>query len=241
VNGLRRRIYLVDDDPSVLKGLSRLLCSAGYKTAQFSSAKQFMEDYDADEPGCLVLDLAMPGFTGLELQGWLLESNSPLPVIFLTGHGDVPTSVRAIKKGAVDFLTKPVNDEELLRAIREALERESASRTERAKVVAIQTRLARLTPREREVMEHVVSGRLNKQIADVLGTALQTVKVHRGRVMRKMGVRSLAELVQLAERVGIGRKPSPGFLIASERESAFLITSSQRIPCNLVPYYTKGL
>jgi FixJ family two-component response regulator len=209
VNELVPRIYLVDDDPSVLKGLSRLLYSAGYQTAQFSSAKQFMEQYDADEPGCLVLDLAMPGFTGLELQRWLLESNSPLPVIFLTGHGDVPTSVRAIKKGAVDFLTKPVNDEELLRAIREALERESATRTEHAKVSAIQARLGTLTPREREVMEHVVSGQLNKQIADVLGTALQTIKVHRARVMRKMGVLSLAELVQLAARAGIGRKQQP--------------------------------
>jgi FixJ family two-component response regulator len=209
VNDLRRRIFLVDDDPSVLKGLSRLLCSPGYKTAQFSSAKQFMEHYDADEPGCLVLDLAMPGFTGLELHGWLLESNSPLPVIFLTGHGDVPTSVRAIKRGAVDFLTKPVNDEELLRVIREALERESATRVEHAKVAAIQTRLDTLTPREREVMEHVVSGQLNKQIADVLGTALQTIKVHRARVMRKMGVLSLAELVQLAARAGIRRKQPP--------------------------------
>ena len=168
-----------------------------------------MEHYDADEPGCLVLDLAMPGFTGLDLQRWLLELNSPLPVIFLTGHGDVPTSVRAIKKGAVDFLTKPVNDEELLRAIREALERESATRMEHAKVAAIQTRLGTLTPREREVMEHVVSGQLNKQIADVLGTALQTIKVHRARVMRKMGVLSLAELVQLAARAGIRRKQPP--------------------------------
>ena len=203
------RIYLVDDDPSVLKGLSRLLCSAGYETVQFSSAKQFMEHYDADEPGCLVLDLAMPGFTGLDLQRWLLELNSPLPVIFLTGHGDVPTSVRAIKKGAVDFLTKPVNDEELLRAIREALEHESATRMEYAKVAAIRARLGTLTPREREVMEHVVSGQLNKQIADVLGTALQTIKVHRARVMRKMGVLSLAELVQLAARAGIGRKQLP--------------------------------
>ena len=211
MNDLGCRIYLVDDDPSVLKALSRLLSSAGYKTAQFSSAKQFMECYDADEPGCLVLDLAMPGFNGLDLQRWLMQSNSSLPVIFLTGHGDVPTSVRAIKEGALDFLMKPVNDEELLRAIREALERESSLRTERAEVVAIQTRLAKLTPREREVLECVVSGRLNKQIADVLGTALQTVKVHRGRVMRKMGVRSLAELVQLAERVGIGRKPLPRF------------------------------
>jgi FixJ family two-component response regulator len=211
VNGLARRIYLVDDDPSVLKALSRLLSSAGYKTAQFSSAKQFMECYDADEPGCLVLDLAMPGFNGLDLQRWLMQSNSSLPVIFLTDHGDVPTSVQAIKGGAVDFLMKPVNDEELLRAIREALERESAHRTERTKVVAIQTRLARLTPREREVLEYVVSGQLNKQIADALGTALPTIKVHRGRVMRKMGVHSLAELVQLAERVGIGRKPLPRF------------------------------
>lgn len=209
---MNRRIYLVDDDPSVLKALSRLLSSAGYKTEQFNSAKQFMECYRADDPGCLVLDLAMPGFNGLELQRWLMQSNSSLPIIFLTGHGDVPSSVRAIKEGAVDFLMKPVNDEELLRAIREALERESALRTERAKVLAVQTRLARLTPREREVLEYVVSGLLNKQIADALGTALPTIKVHRARVMRKMGVRSLAELVQLAQRLGIGRKLPLGSL-----------------------------
>jgi FixJ family two-component response regulator len=209
VDELKRRIYLVDDDPAVLKSLARLLCAAGYDTSQFSSAKEFMEYYDRDKPGCLVLDLAMPGFTGLDLQRWLMQSNSLLPVIFLTGHGDVPTGVRAVKEGAVDFLTKPVNDEELLRAIREALERENAARKARAEADAILARLTTLTPREREVLEHVAAGQLNKQTAQALGTVVQTIKVHRARVMRKMRVQSLPELVKLVARVGIGRKPSP--------------------------------
>ncbi len=201
------QVFLVDDDPAVLKGLSRLLHSAGYQTATFTSAGDFMRHYHPDDSGCLVLDLAMPGFSGLELQRWLRQSESPLPIIFLSGHGDVPTSVRAVKDGAVDFLLKPVNDEELLKAIREALLRESAARQARAELTAIQARLNTLTPREREVLEHVVSGELNKQIAGTLGTVEKTIKVHRARVMEKMGVQSLAELVRLAERVGIGPKP----------------------------------
>jgi FixJ family two-component response regulator len=169
-----------------------------------------MESYEADEPGCLVLDLAMPEVTGLELQKWLKQLNSPLGVIFLTGRGDVPAGVQAIKDGAVDFLTKPVNDKELLRAIRETLERERASWEARGRVAGIRARLSSLTARERQVLEHVVSGQPNKQIAAELGTVTQTIKVHRGRVMRKMGVQSLAELIQLAAQVGIGRKTPPG-------------------------------
>ena len=203
MNEVSRRVYLVDDDPAVLKGLSRLLSSAGYQTSQFGSAKEFMECYDADASGCIVLDLAMPEVTGLEQQKWLRQSNSPLPVIFLTGRGDVSSSVQAIREGAVDFLTKPVNDEELLGAVRQALERERVARKERAEVAAIEARLAKLSPREREVLEHVVSGQPNKQIAAMLGTTVNTIKVHRGRVMRKMGVPSLPELVRLAARVGI--------------------------------------
>lgn len=201
---LEQRIYLVDDDPGVLRALSRLLRSAGHETAAFTSARAFLESYTPDEPGCLVLDLAMPGFTGLELQRWLTESKSLLSVIFLTGKGDIHSSVRALKEGAVDFLIKPVNDQDLLNAIDEALRRSGAARKARAEVDAIEARLKTLTAREREVFEHVVSGQLNKEIADDLGTVEKTVKVHRARVMQKMGAQSLAELVRLAQIVGIG-------------------------------------
>lgn len=205
MNDPLRQIYLVDDDPAILKALSRLLRSAGYEPIAFASAKQFLERYEPNAPGCLVLDLSMPGTTGLELQQWLLQTESPLPVIFLTGRGDIPSSVRAMKQGAVDFLTKPVNDTALLKAIHEASQRESQARTARAEAAAIETRLATLTPRQREVLEHVVTGQLNKQIADDLGTVEKTIKVHRARVMEKMGVQSLAELVRLAERARIGQ------------------------------------
>jgi FixJ family two-component response regulator len=203
-------IYFVDDDAAIREALSRLLRSAGYQAITFNSVSEFMEQYQADAPGCLVLDISMPGITGLELQRWLVQANSSLPVIFLTGRGDIPTSVRAMKQGAVDFLTKPVNDTDLLKAIEEALRRERASRAARAESEAIRARLTTLTPREREVLEHVVSGQLNKQIAGDLGTVEKTIKVHRARVMEKMGVQSLAELVRVAERVGIGRVPPPG-------------------------------
>jgi FixJ family two-component response regulator len=202
-----RRIYLVDDDPAVLKGLSRLLRSAGYEAQSFNSASEFMERYDPNVPGCLVLDLAMPEITGLDLQRWLMQSDSSLPVIFLTGRGDVPTSVRAMKEGAVDFLTKPVNDSDLLNAIEGALQRESETRTARAEAREWRARLATLTPREREVLEHVVSGQLNKQVAAELGTVEKTIKVHRARVMDKMGAESLADLVRIAERLGLSHRP----------------------------------
>ena len=208
MNDPLRQIYLVDDDPDLLIALSRLLRSAGYEAITFTSAKAFMESYSPDAPGCLVLDISMPGITGLELQQWLVQSNSPLPVIFLTGRGDIPASVRAMKQGAVDFLTKPVNDIDLLKAIREASRRERRTRVARAQAEAVRAKLRNLTPRERQVLERVVAGCLNKQIAGELGTVEKTIKVHRSRVMRKMGVSSLAELVRLAERAGIGREPS---------------------------------
>lgn len=197
------RIYVVDDDPAVLKALCRILRSAGYQPEPFGSASQFMECYRADAPGCLVLDLSMPGVTGLELQHWLTQIKSTLPIIFLTGRGDIPTSVRAMKDGAVDFLTKPVEDSQLLHSIEEALRREREACALRTEAEELRARLATLTPREHEVLTHVVSGRLNKQIAAELGTVEQTIKVHRARVMRKMGVHSLAELVRLAQRAGI--------------------------------------
>ena len=213
MNDPLRQIYLVDDDPAVLKALSRLLRSAGYEPIAFSSAKDFMERFHPDAPGCLVLDVSMPEVTGLELQKWLIQSNSPLPVIFLTGHGDVPGTVQAMKRGAVDFLVKPVNDVDLLKSIREASRRACRARDARAETSAIQARLETLTQRERQVLEHVVSGQLNKQIARDLGTVEKTIKVHRARVMKKVGVQSLAELVRLAERAGIDpqhtSRPSP--------------------------------
>jgi FixJ family two-component response regulator len=199
-------VYVVDDEPAVLKALARLLRSAGFRPETFSSARDFIVQHQANAPGCLVLDMTMPGFTGLELQQWLTQTHDPLPVIFITGYGDVPTSVRAMKAGAVDFLTKPVDEQALLTAIENALRRDREARAARAGLASIHERLARLTPREREVLEHVVSGQLNKQIAADLGTVEKTIKVHRGRVMRKMEVESLAELVRLAEQAGVGRR-----------------------------------
>ena len=155
---------------------------------------------------CLVLDVAMPELNGLDLQQTLLASGHELAIILLTGHGDIPMSVKAIKHGAVDFLTKPVSDDDLLQAVRDAIEKDRRQRQARAEVADIQQRLATLTPREREVLEHVISGQLNKQIAADLGTVEKTVKVHRARVMQKMKVQSVAELVRLAERAGFGRK-----------------------------------
>jgi FixJ family two-component response regulator len=176
-----------------------------------------MECYDAETPGCLVLDLSMPGVTGLELQRWLLQTNSPLPIIFLTGRGDIPSSVRAMKDGAVDFLTKPVDGTDLLRSIEEALRRERETRALRDEEEAIRARLATLTRREREVLKHVVSGQLNKQIAAELGTVEKTIKVHRARVMRKMGARSLAELVRVTERAGINWNRARACEVTDER------------------------
>ena len=199
-------VFVVDDDAAVLKSLSRLLRSAGLAVATFSSPRQFLDRHDPDTPGCLVLDVAMPGLNGLELQQALIASGHELPIIFLTGHGDIPMTVQAMKRGAVDFLTKPVNDENLLKAIRVAIEKDRLQRQARANVTEIQQRLATLTPREREVLQHVISGQLNKQIAADLGTVEKTVKVHRARVMQKMKVQSVAELVRLAERAGFGRK-----------------------------------
>jgi len=196
-------VYLVDDDVSVLRGLGRLLAAAGMKVAAFDSPREFLGRLDPAAAGCLVLDVAMPGLNGLELQQALATKGSVLPIVFLTGRGDIPISVEAMKRGAADFLTKPVDDEELLAAIRNAFERNRASRRAREERAQIEERLARLTAREREVLERVVTGRLNKQIAAELGTVEKTIKVHRAHVMQKMGVRTLAELVRLSGRAGI--------------------------------------
>lgn len=199
----KETVFLVDDDASVLKGLRRLLAAAGLEVTAFDSPQQFLERYDASVPGCLVLDLAMPGLNGMELQQELVERGSTLPIVFLSGHGDVPTSVQAMKRGAADFLTKPVDEKDLLAAIRSAFEKGRALRKDHAETAEVERRLATLTPREREVLAHIVSGKRNKQVAGELGTVEKTVKVHRARVMEKMQARSLAELVRLAERAGI--------------------------------------
>jgi len=202
-------VFLVDDDPSVLKGLSRLLRSAALTPVAFSSPQEFLARCDPGMAGCLVLDLAMPGLDGLQLQGALVDKGCEIPIIFLTGHGDIPASVRAMKRGAADFLTKPVEGETLLSAVRLALEADRARRRARSESGELRRRLATLTPREREVLEHVVGGRLNKQIADDLGTAEKTIKVHRGRVMEKLGARSVADLVHLADRAGVAPVQKP--------------------------------
>jgi FixJ family two-component response regulator len=201
---LEHQVYLVDDDPAVLKALGRLLRSAGYGVTSFASAKEFMRAPLPEAPCCLVLDVTMPEISGLELQQWLLRVDNPLPIVFVTGNGEIPTSVTAMKSGAVDFLTKPVNEDDLLQAVEAALRRDQETRPVRRKMKAFEDRLATLTPREREVLEHVVSGQLNKQIAGALGTVEQTIKHHRGKLMEKTGVQSLAELVLLCARAGIG-------------------------------------
>ena len=202
-NPLDPMVFIVDDYAPGRKSISRLLHAAGFVVAAFASAQEFLAQYDPAACGCLVLDLAMPDIGGLELQSILADKGSFLPIIFLTAHGDVSTSVQAMKHGAVDFLTKPVDDEDLLTAVRVAIEKDRVLRREQAELVEIRERLATLTRREREVLEYVVAGRLNKQIASDLGTVEQTVKVHRAHVMQKMKVHSVAELVRLTERCGI--------------------------------------
>ena len=201
-------VYLVDDDPDLLKALQRLLQSAGLQSAAFASAQAFLQGHDRHAPGCLVLDLSMPGLNGLQLQRELEQQGSPLPIVFLSGRGDIAATVQAMKHGATDFLTKPVDDTELLAAIEEALATDRQRRRSHAERDRIAELPGTLTERERQVLEQVVAGRLNKQIAAELGTVEKTIKFHRANLMRKMGVRSVAELVKLAERAGIGAAPS---------------------------------
>jgi len=197
-------VFVVDDYAPGRRSISRLLRAAGFAVTAFASAKEFLAQYDPETPGCLVLDLAMPAVSGLELQDILADRGSLLPIIFLTAYGDIPKSVQAMKRGASDFLTKPVNDEDLLAAVRVAIEKHRALRREQAELSEIRARLATLTSREREVLEYVIAGKLNKQIAGELGTVEQTVKIHRAHVMQKMRVQSVAELVRITERCGIG-------------------------------------
>jgi FixJ family two-component response regulator len=201
-------VFLVDDDAGVLKALARLLRVKGYEVRSYSSPHEFLAHHDPDVPGCAVFDVAMPGLDGLGLQQALTAGGLARPIIFLTGKGDIPTSVRAMRAGAVDFLTKPVSDQSLLDAIARAEEQDIRSRRDQAEMSLIQARIASLTPREREVLTHVVAGRMNKQIAADLGIVEKTIKVHRGRVMGKLGVRTIVDLVRIAERAGIrGKQP----------------------------------
>jgi FixJ family two-component response regulator len=200
-------VFLIDDDPSVRRALARVIKSAGYHVQTFVSAGEFLNTMpNAPRPACLVLDVRMPGLSGIDLQRELGLTNIVLPIIFITGHGDIPMTVKAMKAGAVDFLPKPVHDADLLRAIGQALARAVHDRAELDAAQDIQSRFEKLTPREREVMRLVVKGWLNKQIAFELGIVEKTIKVHRARVMDKMQVGSVAELVRAAERMGIGKE-----------------------------------
>jgi FixJ family two-component response regulator len=197
------KVFVVDDDPSVRGGLTRLLASAGYTIEAFASAREFLMRERYAGPCCLVLDVRMPGLTGLELQETLAAAGRRLSIVFVTGHADVPMSVKAMKDGAVDLLTKPVDAEDLLKAIQRAVAKDVEDLSEEARVAEIRGRIKTLTPRETEVFALVVTGMLNKQIASALGVGEKTVKVHRARVLEKMRAGSVAELVRLADSVGV--------------------------------------
>jgi len=202
-SALDATVFAIDDDASVRKSLSRLLRSAGYTSEAFSSAEEFLRREHFDGVGCILLDVRMPGLSGMDLQEELNKADYHMPIVFITGHGDIPMTVEAMKKGAVDFLTKPFDDKELLHAVRAAIEKDRNARAEHAEVHEIRRRIELLTLRENEILRYVVTGMLNKQVALELGIAEKTVKVHRGRVMEKLGVDSVAELVRLAEKAGI--------------------------------------
>jgi FixJ family two-component response regulator len=200
-------VFVVDDDQSIRDSLKTLIRSVQLGVELFASTTEFFAAKRPDVPSCLVLDVRLPGISGLDFQQRLVQSGIPIPIIFITGHGDIPMSVRAMKAGAVEFLTKPFRDQDLLDAIQIALEKDRARRLRDAEIVILQTRFASLTPRERQVFPLVVSGLLNKQIAAEIGTSEASAKVHRSQLMRKMGADSLPELVRMAAKMGI---PAPG-------------------------------
>jgi FixJ family two-component response regulator len=196
-------VFVVDDDPSVRRAIKRLIGSVGLQVEPFGSAQEFLQSTRPDVPACLVLDIRLPGINGLDFQRQLAEANIHIPIVFITGHGDIPMSVRAMKAGAVEFLTKPFRDQDLLDAVQVALERDRSRRQQESEIAELWERFESLTPRELEVLRLVISGRLNKQIAAELGTSEITIKVHRGSVMRKMQAESLADLLGMAGRLGL--------------------------------------
>ncbi|MHC4797999.1 MAG: response regulator transcription factor, partial [Planctomycetota bacterium] len=196
-------VFIIDDDPSARKGLTRLVRAAGINAESFASAKEFLDSGKADVPGCILLDVRMPEMTGPELQEKLRGAEYTMPIIFLSAHGDVPTTARAMKKGAVDFLTKPVDKVDLLAAIQVSFAKDFENRNQLAESSSVKELLETLTPREHEVMTYVITGMLNKQIAGELSISEETVKIHRGRIMHKLGIVSVAELVRLCEKAGI--------------------------------------
>jgi len=202
-------VFLVDDDPGVLRALTRLLRASGREVRAFASQREFLGQHDPAAPGCLVLDVAMPERNGLDLHCDLAASGNERAVVFITGQADVPTSVRAMKAGAVDFLTKPFDDAQLLAAVQVAIDRDALMRRKRAGRREVERKLATLTLRERQVLAHVVAGQLNKHIAADLGTVEKTIKVHRGRIMQKMGAASVVELARMSDLAGIRPAPSP--------------------------------
>jgi FixJ family two-component response regulator len=199
-------VFVVDDDASVREALARLVRSAGLRVESFTSAEEFLNRRREDAPSCLVLDVRLPELSGLDLQRRMVEANNEIPIVFITGHGDIPTTVRAMKAGAVEFLTKPLVEGDVLESIRHAIDRDRAARDQQAETATWRARRASLTPREEEVMQWVVAGLLNKQIAGELGISEETVKVHRGHVMRKMEADSVAVLVRMCEKLGIPRR-----------------------------------
>ncbi len=208
MNGAAQTVFIVDDAPEVRKSLSRVISVAGYQVRAFESAEGFLAEFYGDIQGCLLLDICMPGLNGIELQRALVGSPNALPIVFLTGMGDIETSVGAMKEGAVDFLTKPIDSARLFGAIEQAMRRGEEQRQQATIRRVIRQRLDTLTPREGELMAHVIRGRLNKQIAAEMGIGEKTAKVHRARMMSKMGARSVAELVQLGARVGVEIEPA---------------------------------
>jgi len=201
-------VFIIDDDPLYRRSSERLVRSVGFDAQSFETARDFLSSRRPNVPSCLILDVRLPGLSGLDLQRVLTEAGVHIPIIFVTGHGDIPMSVQAMKAGAVEFLTKPFRDQALLDAIRQAIGRDRAARRQHARNADLRRRYESLKPREREVFKCVVSGMLNKQIADELGATERTVKFHRGNIMRKMQVKSLAELVRMAEALGIASQGS---------------------------------
>jgi RNA polymerase sigma factor (sigma-70 family) len=202
-------VFVVDDDPSVRSAIERLIGTVGLQVQLFGSAQEFLANKLPNVPSCLVLDIRLPGISGLGLQRQLVEANVQIPIIFITSHGDVPMTVRAMKAGAVEFLTKPFHDQDLLDAIHLALEKDRGRRQQEAELAALRERFESLSPREREVVAMVVSGMLNKQIAAQIGTAENTVKIHRSRAMEKMQANSLADLVKMIQRLQVSHSKSP--------------------------------